>query len=333
MKFKTTPEQVALLRRCASPNRAEALSAQYELVQAIQTPLREGILAGDILDNIFERMVLDGAAPEWPLDLLGPGDEDQHIAWTNPGHGRIPEAAVEGDYVTIPTYGLTNSIDTPLKYIRDARWDVVSRMTRIIENGFVKKMNDDGWHTILAAGVDRGILVYDGDAAPSQFTKRLISLMKTTMKRNAGGNSNSMGRGGLTDLYLSVEGLEDIRNWGVDQADEQTRREIYVSADDGVSITRIFGINLHALTELGAEQEYQNYYVNSLSGEFGPTSDVELCVGFDLAANDSFVMPIRQEVSLYEDEKMHRQQRFGMYGFAEVGFGILDSRRVMLGSF
>ena len=30
--------------------------------------------------------------------------------------------------------------------------------------GRSKKMNDDGWHTILAAGVDRNILVYDGDA-------------------------------------------------------------------------------------------------------------------------------------------------------------------------
>jgi hypothetical protein len=31
----------------------------------------------------------------------------------------------------------------------------------------------------------------------------------------------------LQDLYLSPEALEDIRKWGVDQIDKQTRKEIY----------------------------------------------------------------------------------------------------------
>ena len=157
--------------------------------------------------------------------------------------------------------------------------------------------------------------------------------MKSVMRRNAGGNSASLNRGSLTDVYLSPEGLEDIRNWGVDQADETTRREIYQSADDGGAITRIFGVNLHALDELGQSQEYQNYFTNNLSGTLGPSSDVELVVGLDLAANDSFVMPVKQEVTVFEDEALHRHQKMGFYGFAEIGFGVLDSRRVLLGSF
>ena len=36
----------------------------------------------------------------------------------------------------------------------------------------------------------------------------------------------------LCKLYLSPEALEDIRNWGVDQIDEKTRREIYVGFDN-----------------------------------------------------------------------------------------------------
>jgi len=83
-----------------------------------------------------------------------------------------------------------------------------------------KKINDDCWHTILAAGVDRNILVYDNDAAAGQFTKRLVSLLKIVMRRNAGGNSASLKRGQLTDVYLSPEGVEDMRNWGIDQIDE-----------------------------------------------------------------------------------------------------------------
>jgi hypothetical protein len=46
------------------------------------------------------------------------------------------------------------------------------------------------------------------------------------------------------DLYLSPEALEDIRNWVVDQVDEQTRREIYIS--DGP--TQLFGISINGNT-------------------------------------------------------------------------------------
>ena len=69
------------------------------------------------------------------------------------------------------------------------------------------------------------------------------------MRRNSGGNSASVGRGSLTDLYVSPEALEDVRNWGLDQIDEVTRREIYTAAEGGAPITRIF-MNLHDLDEL-----------------------------------------------------------------------------------
>ena len=331
---KPNPEFIELLKKAGSSVKSEALAAQFQLAKAIELPLREGVLVGDISGGIYERIPMaPGTSTEFPTDLLSPGAEDEHIAWTNPGHGRVPERAVESDYVMVPTYSITNSIDMLLRYVREARWDVVNRATRVMEAGFVKKMNDDGWHTLLAAGVDRNLLVYDADAAASQFTKRLLSLMKTVMRRNAGGNSASLNRGRLTDLFMSPEGVEDIRNWGVDQADDMTRREIHVAPDDGGALTSIFGVSLRALDELGQSQEYQNYFTMNLSGSLGPSSDVELCVGLDLAAGDSFVMPVKQEVTIFEDEAMHRQQRMGWYGFAEIGFGVLDSRRVLLGSF
>lgn len=329
-----SPEFIDLLKRAGSNNKAESIAAQSKIAKALELPLREGVLVGDIVGNIFERIPMaPGTSTEFPLDLISPGEEADFTAYTNPGHGRVPERSVEGDYVMIPTYSITNSIDFLLRYAREARWDVVARAAQVMEAGFVKKMNDDGWHTLLAAGVDRNILVYDADAAAGQFTKRLVSLMKVVMRRNAGGNSGSIKRGSLTDMYMSPEGVEDIRNWGVDQLDEVSRREIYVASDNAGSVSRVFGVNIHALDELGEGQEYQDYFTSELSGTLGPASDVELVVGLDLAANDSFVMPVKQEVTIYEDDTLHRQQRAGMYGFAEIGYGVLDSRRVLLGSF
>jgi len=335
MSRMTRPDEqfLDLLKRSGSADKTEALVAQHELAQALEMPLRQGVLIGDVLDGIFERMAVEpGSSVEFPLDLLAPGEENSHVAYTNPGHGRIPERAVEGDYVMVPTYTVASSIDYLLRYAREARWDIVGRAMQVLEAGFVKKMNDDGWHTLLAAGVDRNILVYDGDAANGQFTKRLISLLKTVMRRNGGGNTGSVRRGSLSDVYLSPEALEDIRNWGLDQIDEVTRREIYLAGDGDAVITRVFGVNLHDMDELGSGQEYQTFYADQLAGTL-QGSDSELVVGLDLNKNDSFVMPVKQEVQIFEDDALHRHQRAGFYGWAELGFAVLDNRRILLGSF
>ena len=331
-KQRPSEEFISLLKRSGSSDKAVAIEAQREIAKALETPLREGVLFGDVVTNIYETMPLEpGASPEFPLDLLAPGTEGDHIAYTNPGNGRIPERHVEGDYVMINTYGISSSIDFLLKYAREANWNVVGRAMQVLEASFVKKINDDGWHTLLASAVDRNILVFDADAAAGQFTKRLVSLMKTVMRRNGGGNSVTA-PGRFSDLYLSPEAIEDIRNWGIDQLDEVSRREIYVANDDGPALTRVFGVNLHDVFEFGDGQEYQKYFTSDLGGSLA-SSDVELVIGLDQGANDSFVMPVKKQVEIYEDEGLHRHQRQGYYGWAEIGFGVLDNRRVLAGSF
>ena len=332
---KNKPDQaiIDLIVKSGDMDSSIAFPAQHELAKALQTPLRQGVLVGDVVRGFFEGMVMPpGSTIEFPLDLLAPGTENDHIAFTNPGNGRIPERQVEGDYVMVPTYGIASSIDWLLRYAREARWDIVARAMQVIEASFVKKINDDGWHTLLSAGADRNILVYDADATAGQFTKRLVSLMKVIMVRNGGGNVASIRRGNLTDIVMSPEGLEDIRNWGLDQIDEVTRREIFTAADGSGSITRIFGVNLHDMTELGEGQEYQLFFTSQLSGSL-QAADLELVVGLDMQTNDSFLMPIKQEVTIFEDPALHRQQKAGVYGWAELGFAVLDNRRILLASF
>lgn len=323
-----------LLRKSGDSDPGLATAAQREFAKALEMPLRKAVLVGNNRSNIFGSIPVENGSAEFPLDLVSPGLEGEHVAYTNPGHGRIPERSVEGDYVTIPTYSITSSVDFLLRYARDARWDIVQRAMQVLEAGFVKKMNDDGWNTLLAAGVDRNILVYDGDAVAGMFTKRLVSLLQNVMRRNAGGNTGSSNRGRLTDLYVSPEALSDVRSWGIDQIDETTRREIYTATDGGAPITRIFGVNLHDLDELGEGQEYQTFFASAtgLNGAL-QASDVELVVGLDQGSQDSFVMAVKQDVSVFEDPALHRQQRAGFYGWAEIGFGVLDSRRILLGSF
>jgi hypothetical protein len=330
---RPSDEFISLLRKSGDADINVAASAQREFAKALELPLRKGVLVGNILGNIFETINVEpGSTTEFPLDLVSPGLEGEHVAYTNPGHGRIPERSVEGDYVMIPTYSIASSVDYLLRYAREARWDIVARAMQVMEAGFTKKMNDDGWHTILAAGVDRNILVYDADATAGLFSKRLVSLMQTVMRRNSGGNSASVGRGRLTDVYVSPEALEDIRNWGFDQVDDLTRREIYNAPVDGAPMTNVFGVRLHDLDELGEGQTYQSFFTTDLGGAV-QASDLELVVGLDQSTTDSFVMPVKEQLQVFEDPTLHRQQRAGYYGFAELGFGVLDNRRVILGSF
>lgn len=330
---RPSEEFISLYKKTGDHDQNAAFAAQRQFAKALELPLRKGVLVGNILGNIFETIQVEaGATTEYPLDLISPGLEGEHVAYTNPGHGRIPERAVESDYVMIPTYSITSSIDYLLRYAREARWDVAGRAAQVMEAGFVKKMNDDGWHTLLAAGVDRNILVFDGDATAGLFSKRLVSLMQTVMRRNAGGNTGSSNRGRLTDLYVSPEALEDVRNWGLDQVDEVTRREIFTASEGGAPITRIYGVNLHDLDELGEGQEYQDFFESGLGGAV-EAADLELVVGLDQGSSDSFVMPMKEALQVFEDPSLHRQQRVGYYGWAELGFGVLDNRRIILGSF
>lgn len=322
------------LMRTAGSNKFDvAMPAQDELAKAMTLPLQQGLFDGDILApyGIYEVIQLDPGAPrEWPLDFVTPGTEGEYTAYTIPNHGYIPQRHVEGDYIQIPGYDVGNSIDTNLKYLRHAMWGVPARMQEALEAGFTKKLNDDGWHVILSAGVDRNIVVRDSDkAAAGQFTKRAVSLAQQVMRRNGGGNSTSGNRGKLTDLYLSPEAVGDIKNWNVDQIDDVTRREIFLREDGGLS--SIFGVVLHDLDELGEGQEYQLYLENELSVTL-PGSDVEIAIGLDQRRANSFIMMMGPEgLEVFPDPVLHRQRRVGFYAWMQdIGFCSLDSRSTIL---
>lgn len=334
VKVRPNDKQKALLRAMASRNLVEARAATETFAKALELPLRQAILSGDVFANlpVFEVEPVDGtnSTVEYPLDIVNPGQETNFVAYTISSPGYIPQRTTQGDYVMVPTYKIANAIDWDLDIVNDARWNMVARYIEVFNFGFTKKISDDGAHTLLAAAADRNIVVSDSDASAGQFTKRLVSLMKTVMVRNGGGNSSSVNRGRLTDLVVSPEALEDIRNWNVDQVDETTRREIFL-AEDG-TLNRIFGVNLHDWAEFGEGQEYETYLEDELGATL-PGSDVEAVLGLDLSKNLGAVMPVRENVTMFDDSaNLHRYQRAGVYGWGRMGFAVLDGRMCLLGS-
>ena len=327
-----TPEMKAMLRSCAAENVAVAQSNQSAFAEFVSEVLRKGILDGDILFNIYDvREFGPSEHIEYPLHFLTPGSEKANIAFTVPALGRIPERQFTGDFLTVQTYEVADSVDVPMKFVRDARWDVVGDLLEILKGSFVRKANVDGWRNLIMAGYARNVIMQDTNATSGLLSKRLAKLMEIGMARYAGGNATSQNRGKLTDLFMSPEAQADATNWQIAEVDDFTRRQIFIDGE----LTKIYGINIHQLVELGVGYEFQNYFSNTLKATLpgaGASQKQELIIGLDLSKKDSFKMPIREQVKIQVDPTFQRQRRMSMYGYGEWGFASLDVRRILLGA-
>jgi hypothetical protein len=306
---------------------SQAFEQQFS-AKALDLPLKPGVFNGDITSDIFESIEFaPGAEIKFPLDFVSPTNVNDFIAYTVPSIGAIPQRHAEGDYVMVPIFMIGTSIDWGLEYARDARWDVVSRFIQTMEAMFIRKMNNDAWHTLLAAAVNRNLTSYDDAATAGLFTKRLKSLMEIELRRNGGGNSTSVNRAKLSDLYMSPEAKEDMFSWDLTQVPDAIRTQIFLNG----SLPRIGDVAIHDIDELGEGQEYQDYCVDSLSASL-PSDKEEFVLGLDLIHRDSFVHPWRDKPKVYEDVTMHRQNKAGLYGRGHGGWAALSAYRCILGA-
>ena len=320
-----TDKQRALLQATASNEIDVAVKHRMALAQVMEKAWQAGVLEPDLLGSIFERVVLPpGVEAKFPYDFYGPSNEGAYEAFVVPKEGAIPERVIEGDEARVPTYKIANAISWSLDYARDARWDVVARAIEVFTNGFVRKLNDDGWHVLLKAAVaGTAANISDSGATSGIFTKRLLTNLQTGIKRRDGGRNSK-----LTDLYLSPEAIADIRNFDNTALDDVTLRNLLVAGED--TIPQLYGVRLHEMQELGENQEYNDYIVNTLLRSL-TAGDNEFVVGLDLLHRDAFVMPIREQMAMFDDPTLHRSAKAGVYGWMEVGFASLDTRRAILG--
>ena len=316
------------LLRSTAGHDPESIENRRVLAQVMGQIWKTGAFEPDMITNIFTRVeVAPGIDAKFPLDFYSPtvAGSDEHKAFVVPAEGKIPNRVVDGDEVHVPTYKIANSISWNLDYARDARWDVIERAIEVYTNGFTRKMNDDGWHVILACANDNSV-VNDSAAAAGTFTKPLLTGMQTAMKRLTGNRD-----GKLTDLFLSPEAIADIRNFSDTVVDDATLRAL-INHDGEDPLPSLFGVMLHEIDELGVGQEYQTYLTGTVGASLAGGGDTEFCVGLDLGRRDSFVMPVREDMAMFDDQALHRSGKAGVYGWMELGFACLDNRRAILGS-
>lgn len=328
---QVTEEMKKLLRRAGSSDFMTSVRAQREMVQALQLPILQAVERGDIAGQIFDPVDLEeDASPEFPVDPVGPGQENDFTAYTASPTGRPHQRMLDGDSVTVNTVDIKNSVDIRRKYARRARWDVLTRAMKVCEAGHVYKNNTDAFSTVIASGLSRNFLVTDTSATVGVVTPKLIASGKTKFRRLGGGNTGSSRRYKLTDLFISPEGAESILGWDSTKVDDYTLRQIIIS-DDDTGLSRVFGIDLHTLDELGVSQEFELLF--SALGGTHTNSKTQIAIGFDLLSDNTFVNPIREAMAMYEDPTVHREGRISLYTEADRGYANLDSRGCMLFQF
>ena len=341
-----------LFANTAEITTSEGLAAYHAFAGALTTPILQRIELESIMRQLFSvENLAPGAQAVYPIA------EDFEIpVWVLPGLGYAAQNFIEGigEEVYVPTFSINASADWKLSYARDSRIDIPMKAAARVAKDIANYEEECGWRVILpsvtSAFSGKGLLVsrpapiYEIDPSSTgagYFSKELINRMIVGFKRT--------GRT-LTDIYLSPEDMADIREWTDTDIDPVTRREVFQSS----GMSKIWNITFHEVHHLGATGLYNINGAGSEFGKFVATNNTfnaytisnpnvtaadgtvttlgeTQILGFDLTANDSLVMPVRESYVAHEDANLLRSQKSGFFGWETVGYACLDSRMMGMG--
>lgn len=307
MGYKLSPEQLELLRATASADPSKGADARRAFAATLTAPLRKARDKASTVRAIFTVDELQpGADARYPLDMT---DVDAYLMSKD---GAVPQHLVTGDEIWIPTFEIAGDVNWKLQYARDGRFDVIARAKQRLANAITKKEEENGWRVLLTASDAAN---REAHITGSGFVKELVSEGKVLMARQGGS---------LTDLYISPEAMADVRSWDYTQIDPTTAREIYKNGGQA----EVYGTVLHTLEELGTGREYNKLFCDLPTNSIADAT-AEVQIGFDLGTNDAFYMPVRQNLTTYDNPVMIAQLKQGVIAYEELGFACVDTRRVL----
>lgn len=358
--LKRTEEQVELVKAMASKNRDTAYEAQAALAAFLAPVLAEVINNAPTISNLFKTLSFSpDDNPSIPLDLYSDiVDEDYVQVYSQSVPGGLPTSTVQPSFseMKVTTYTLDSAVSFDRKYAAKSRLDVVGKtFARVAQEillkqertsanlimGALAKAETNGSKHIIDAGVDGRVLLDDFN--------RLLTLAKRIHTSWSGGSPTAR-RGGVTDLIVSPEVVQELRtiaynpintkggvvvdggdnsNGGVSAipATDDMRNNIYNNA----GIPEFYGVNIMEINEMGVGQKFNKVF-DAVSTDLTDSSKEELLLGLDRSM-DSLMKVVSldsdsgTEMSLLADDQYSvRQQKIGYYGSLEEGRVILDDR-------
>tara|TARA_R110000824_G_scaffold107299_4_gene253495 strand:+ start:9976 stop:11124 length:1149 start_codon:yes stop_codon:yes gene_type:complete len=372
--LKRTQEQIELIQAMGSKNRDTAYEAQVALAEFIGPVINEVVSNAPTLSNLFTPLQYNADDnPSIPLDVYYDiSDEDYINVYSTNSPGGLPTNQVTPTHseLKLMTYKLDTAISFDKKYASRSRLDVVSKsFTRAAQEILLKQERTSG--NLLLGALASATTTVNGATKKhtiqanqaNRFLLDDLNAMMTLAKRirpSWAGGTPVAGSAGLTDIIVSPETVEDLREMaynpintreadgtaaGAQQglaAPDSLRAGMYTSA----GIPEFYGVSVMEIHELGPNSKFQKIFnvLDSSSIDNNPNGgrsaqtvgdDDDLVLGID-RSRDAFVRAIAvdqetgSEFNLVADDQYSvRQAKVGWFGSIEEGRVVLDDRAIV----
>ncbi len=330
----------AELQLAAEPT-PEGNKAWADIIFTATTPIRTAMLTEDTISDIFlvER-VGKNQLIDYQINFFQNSNRHEFIAYTLPDTGRLPQRYASAGNVIVDSYRIGNAIDFHLRYLETARWNILAQGIEAYRDGFVQKVNSDGWGLLMGAMRNSGIVINDELAPQGYITPRLLTLMQVYMRRISGGSNMNRSGFAMTDLYVSPEAAAAMRSWDATMVPQRVLEQIYSTGAD-TPLSGLFDLTIHQLDDLGVGQPLQELFLTprdegGLGGSL-PPGTTELIIGMDRRNTGVYAkMPIRDPGLVTfpdNDSSTIRHQTRGIFGWQNSGMAVLDPNFCTLGAF
>ncbi len=294
INIKQTDKNVALLKKLASRDKAEAEAAHLSLAEFIGPVLQEVINTAPTMSALFGTMTFnENDSPSIPLDLYTNVTEEDYLrVWTQAEPGGMPynQPTPPTRELKFSTYRLDSAVAFHKKYAQQSRLDVVGKtMERLAQEILVKQERNSAamllralaqaQTTIKGVATKHIIRSQEADRFILHDFNRLFTLIKRIYSSWTGGTPAVGSRAhGLTDIVVSPEIVQELRalaynpintRAGVITGDptkgvaatavmlpEAQRAAVYANG----GIPEFYGVNIMEINELGVGFKYNDLF-------------------------------------------------------------------------
>ena len=357
LKVDFTPENVELIKRMASDNKAEAFEAQAAVAKFVMPVIESALLQAKILSALYEDFRFsEDDNPSIPLDIYADSTAEGTLqVWSQNAAGGLGTNFVMpySEELKFQTYSIDTAISFDAKHARKARLPVISKSLTKLSQEVLLKMERTAANQIfnvLAQNATDALAVSSattGKVLPEDFNSLLLKMARLN-KSWVGGTPVANAAGKVTDVFMSPERMFDMRAMaynplnttapngiaatnasGAIAAPESVRAGLF----NGAGVGNFYGVTLHEVQELGPNQKWTNIFKAFASAEsvtFGSGDDLMLAVNM---GKTGLIRPVEvnavsnTEMKLVPDDQfVSRQQKIGFYGKIEEGRLCLDNR-------
>lgn len=172
---------------------------------------------------------------------------------------------------------------------------------------FLENTIKESWLCVVKAALDRNMVVLDSDAKTGEFTKRLVSLVKTVQHRS----SSSLCKLNTNTIFMDDDGWDKFV--GRDQS-------AHLRAELAYPFVHSFGVTIRPLELLN--ETLLKYYLKELGGTL-PSGDNNLAVAVADSVNNSRAMCV------WPNTLQHVSDGLKM----DIGIGVFNIESVLLASY